>query len=141
MLSYWLLPKLLVSCTSLSALVGTPKPQACNFMRCSYTMCCAAYAGATAFVAGAAAALGSSVVKVPLAVCIRSVQAGIYKNVVHAAKEITKAAGVRGLFTVSLHRGGLGVTRCAPAQHIPNVMRILAAYTVDFAEDCAIRET
>ncbi|GAB4815049.1 hypothetical protein N2152v2_002095 [Parachlorella kessleri] len=55
--------------------------------------------GATAFVAGAAAALGSSVVKVPLAVCIRSVQAGIYKNVVHAAKEITKAAGVRGLFT------------------------------------------
>ncbi len=30
--------------------------------------------GATAFTAGAAAALGSSVVKVPLAVCIRSVQ-------------------------------------------------------------------
>lgn len=62
-------------------------------------------AGATAFVAGAAAALGSSVVKVPLAVCIRSVQAGIYRNVVHAASEITKAAGVRGLFTVSRGRG------------------------------------
>lgn len=55
--------------------------------------------GASAFVAGAAAALGSSVVKVPLAVCIRSVQAGIYKNVFHAAKSIVNAAGVRGLFT------------------------------------------
>ena len=56
--------------------------------------------GAVAFTAGAAAALGSSVVKVPLAVCIRSVQAGIYKNVFHAASSIVKAAGVRGLFTV-----------------------------------------
>lgn len=55
--------------------------------------------GATAFVAGAAAALGSSVVKVPLAVCIRSVQAGVYKNVGHAARSIVAAAGVRGLFT------------------------------------------
>ena len=55
--------------------------------------------GASAFVAGATAALGSSVVKVPLAVCIRSVQAGIYKNVFHAAKSIVAAAGVRGLFT------------------------------------------
>lgn len=55
--------------------------------------------GATAFTAGAAAALGSSVVKVPLAVCIRSVQAGIYRNVFHAASSIVKAAGVRGLFT------------------------------------------
>ena len=55
--------------------------------------------GASAFVAGATAALGSSVVKVPLAVCIRSVQAGIYKNVFHAAKSIVKAAGYRGLFT------------------------------------------
>jgi len=55
--------------------------------------------GSTAFVAGATAALGSSVVKVPLAVCIRSVQAGIYKNVYHAAKSIVNAAGVRGLFT------------------------------------------
>ena len=56
--------------------------------------------GATAFTAGAAAALGSSVVKVPLAVCIRSVQAGVYKNVFHAASSIVAAAGVRGLFTV-----------------------------------------
>lgn len=55
--------------------------------------------GTTAFVAGATAALGSSVVKVPLAVCIRSVQAGVYKNVFHAAKSIVAAAGVRGLFT------------------------------------------
>jgi len=55
--------------------------------------------GSTAFVAGATAALGSSVVKVPLAVCIRSVQAGVYKNVFHAAKSIVSAAGVRGLFT------------------------------------------
>ncbi|EFN52160.1 hypothetical protein CHLNCDRAFT_139333 [Chlorella variabilis] len=55
--------------------------------------------GATAFTAGAAAALGSSVVKVPLAVCIRSVQAGVYKNVFHAASSIVTAAGVRGLFT------------------------------------------
>lgn len=55
--------------------------------------------GSLAFVAGAAAALGSSVVKVPLAVCIRSVQAGVYKNVFHAAKSIVSVAGVRGLFT------------------------------------------
>jgi solute carrier family 25 S-adenosylmethionine transporter 26 len=55
--------------------------------------------GATAFVAGATAALGSSVVKVPLAVCIRSVQAGVYRNVGHAARSIVAAAGVRGLFT------------------------------------------
>lgn len=55
--------------------------------------------GTTAFIAGGTAALGSSVVKVPLAVCIRSVQAGVYKNVFHAAKSIVSAAGVRGLFT------------------------------------------
>lgn len=53
----------------------------------------------TAFVAGGTAALGSSVVKVPLAVCIRSVQAGVYRNVFHAARSIVSAAGVRGLFT------------------------------------------
>lgn len=64
--------------------------------------------GATAFTAGAAAALGSSVVKVPLAVCIRSVQAGIYRNVFHAASSIVKAAGVRGLFTVGA-AGSLGL--------------------------------
>lgn len=55
--------------------------------------------GATAFTAGATAALGSSVVKVPLAVCIRSVQAGVYPNVFQAARAIVSAAGVRGLFT------------------------------------------
>ena len=55
--------------------------------------------GTTAFIAGATAALGSSVVKVPLAVCIRSVQAGVYKNVFHASQSIVAAAGVRGLFT------------------------------------------
>lgn len=55
--------------------------------------------GAIAFVAGGVAALGSSVVKVPLAVCIRSVQAGVYPNVFNAASTITKAAGPRGLFT------------------------------------------
>lgn len=58
-------------------------------------------AGQIAFVSGAAAAVGSGVVKVPIAVCIRSVQAGIYPDVFAAARSITKAAGVRGLFTVS----------------------------------------
>lgn len=52
-----------------------------------------------AFTAGAVAAAGGSIVKVPLAVCIRSVQAGVYPNVIKAASEITAAAGVRGLFT------------------------------------------
>lgn len=55
--------------------------------------------GAVAFVGGGVAAAGSSVVKVPLAVCIRSVQAGVYKNVFHAAKSIVGAAGPKGLFT------------------------------------------
>ena len=55
--------------------------------------------GAVAFVSGGSAAVGSSVLKVPLAVCIRSVQAGVYPNFVAAAVSITKAAGVRGLFT------------------------------------------
>jgi hypothetical protein len=52
-----------------------------------------------AFAAGGMAALGSSFVKVPLAVCIRSVQAGIYPNVFNAAQSIVKAVGPRGLFT------------------------------------------
>ncbi|KAG2450253.1 hypothetical protein HYH02_004765 [Chlamydomonas schloesseri] len=52
-----------------------------------------------AFVGGGLAALGSSFVKVPLAVCIRSVQAGVYPNVFAAARSITSAAGPRGLFT------------------------------------------
>jgi solute carrier family 25 S-adenosylmethionine transporter 26 len=54
---------------------------------------------AVAFVSGGIAAAGSSVVKVPLAVCIRSVQAGVYPNVFAAAKSITSKAGPRGLFT------------------------------------------
>lgn len=58
-------------------------------------------AGSIAFTSGATAAVGSSFVKVPIAVCIRSVQAGVYKNVFQAATSITKAVGLRGLFTVS----------------------------------------
>lgn len=54
---------------------------------------------ARAFLAGAAGAVGSSIVKVPAAVCIRSVQARIYPNVAAAARAIVAAAGVRGLFT------------------------------------------
>jgi hypothetical protein len=54
---------------------------------------------AVAFVSGGVAAAGSSVVKVPLAVCIRSVQAGVYPNVFAAASSITAKAGTRGLFT------------------------------------------
>ena len=46
-----------------------------------------------AFVSGAIAAAGGSIVKVPLAVCIRSVQAGVYPNVFKAASEISTAAG------------------------------------------------
>lgn len=56
---------------------------------------------AIAFVGGGIAAAGSSVVKVPIAVCIRSVQAGVYPNTVSAARSIVAAAGARGLFTVS----------------------------------------
>lgn len=56
-------------------------------------------ASSIAFVAGAAGALGSSIVKVPAAVCIRSVQAGIYQNVIVAASTIHKMRGVRGLYT------------------------------------------
>jgi solute carrier family 25 S-adenosylmethionine transporter 26 len=52
-----------------------------------------------AFLAGGIGALGSSIVKVPAAVCIRSVQANVYPNVVVAARQITTAAGPRGLFT------------------------------------------
>ena len=52
-----------------------------------------------AFLAGGIGALGSSIVKVPAAVCIRSVQANVYPNVIVAAKQITAAAGPRGLFT------------------------------------------
>lgn len=54
--------------------------------------------GAVAFLSGAIAAGGSSIVKVPLAVCIRSVQAGVYSNVFVAAQSIVRAAGPHGLF-------------------------------------------
>lgn len=52
--------------------------------------------------AGAGAAVGSGIVKVPLAVCIRSVQAGAYPNAFAAARSIVDTAGARGLFTVSI---------------------------------------
>lgn len=55
--------------------------------------------GGVAFAAGGIAALGSSFVKVPLAVCIRSVQAGVYPNFFAAARSIIDKAGPRGLFT------------------------------------------
>lgn len=55
--------------------------------------------GSLAFISGATAAVGSSVVKVPIAVCIRSVQAGVYPNAVNAAQSIVSAAGLQGLFT------------------------------------------
>lgn len=54
--------------------------------------------GGVAFVSGAIAAGGSSIVKVPLAVCIRSVQAGVYSNVFVAAQSIVRTAGPLGLF-------------------------------------------
>ena len=60
------------------------------------------YAGGIAFVAGAGAAVGSGIVKVPLAVCIRSVQAGAYPNAFAAARSIVDRAGARSLFTVSI---------------------------------------
>ncbi|GIM03575.1 hypothetical protein Vretimale_8315 [Volvox reticuliferus] len=55
--------------------------------------------GTVAFIAGAVAAVGSSVVKVPIAVCIRSVQAGVYPNALVAATSVVQKAGFRGLFT------------------------------------------
>jgi len=53
----------------------------------------------TAFIAGAVGAVGSSFVKVPAAVCIRSVQAGVYPNGVTAFGRILKVTGPRGLYT------------------------------------------
>eukprot|EP00899_Mesostigma_viride_P014879 jgi/Mesvir1/23392/Mv21087-RA.1 len=55
--------------------------------------------GAVAFISGAAGAIGSSVVKIPAAVCIRSVQANVYPNVWTAARRIVKAVGPLGLYT------------------------------------------
>jgi len=60
-----------------------------------------------AFVSGGLAAAGSSVVKVPLAVCIRSVQAGVYPNVFTAASSITAKAGpARLVHRLSPHTAG-----------------------------------
>ena len=67
-------------------------------------------AGQIAFVAGGVAAAGGSVVKVPLAVCIRSVQAGVYPNVIQACAIIVKNVGVKGLFTVSVAAGATALT-------------------------------
>ena len=50
-----------------------------------------------AFAAGAVGAVCGGLVKVPIAVCLRSVQAGVYPNTFVAAKRITQAAGYRGL--------------------------------------------
>ena len=55
--------------------------------------------GGIAFCAGAVAAAGSSVVKVPIAVCIRSVQAGRYRNAFHAGSSIVRVTGPAGLFS------------------------------------------
>lgn len=52
-----------------------------------------------ALVAGGFAAFGSAFVKVPLALTIRSVQAGVYKNPLAAGRAVVAASGVRGLFT------------------------------------------
>ncbi len=65
-----------------------------------------------AFIAGAVAAVGSSVVKVPIAVCIRSVQAGVYPNVFAAARSVVAKAGPRGLFTVSRWCRVAALPRC-----------------------------
>lgn len=65
-----------------------------------FTHCCT---GTVAFVAGATAAVGSSVVKVPLAVCVRSVQARLYPNPFAAARSLVETAGVRSLFTVTFY--------------------------------------
>eukprot|EP01026_Neomeris_dumetosa_P042905 TRINITY_DN3581_c0_g2_i3.p1 TRINITY_DN3581_c0_g2~~TRINITY_DN3581_c0_g2_i3.p1 ORF type:complete len:379 (-),score=20.26 TRINITY_DN3581_c0_g2_i3:431-1471(-) len=68
---------------------------ACNFLHRETSL----PPGGVAFFGGAIAAAGSSIVKVPIAVCIRSVQAGVYSNVFSAGNQIYKSAGLRGLFT------------------------------------------
>ncbi len=84
---------------------------ACNVLS---THCTDMAPGAVAFVSGGVAAVGSSFVKVPLAVCIRSVQAGVYPNVMVAARSIVTAAGPRGLFTVRRGKQRAQVKRQAP---------------------------
>lgn len=51
-----------------------------------------------AFVAAGSAAFGSSVIKVPIAVCIRNVQAGNYRNALEAAQTILRDHGAKGLY-------------------------------------------
>lgn len=51
-----------------------------------------------AFVSGGVAAFGSSFVKVPIAVCIRNVQAGNFKNAAEAARCIMRDHGFKGLY-------------------------------------------
>merc|ERR1712032_556431 len=55
--------------------------------------------GSVALVSGAIAGAGSCVVKVPIAVCIRSVQAELFPNFYVAARSIARKTGPRGLFT------------------------------------------
>ena len=67
--------------------------------RCIEENCPQLSLGLTAFAAGAIGAAGASIVKVPAAVCIRSVQARVYPNAISAAINICKVAGPRGLYT------------------------------------------
>mmetsp|Transcript_24158 Transcript_24158/g.29286 ORF Transcript_24158/g.29286 Transcript_24158/m.29286 type:complete len:393 (+) Transcript_24158:703-1881(+) len=85
--------------------------------------------GAVAFCAGAVGAAGSSLVKVPAAVCIRSVQANVYPNVFKAAKTIVATAGPRGLYT------GFVPTLL---EDIPDMAIKFAAYEVLRATHCKI---
>lgn len=54
--------------------------------------------GAKAFTAGAAGAVGASIVKVPASVLIRGVQAGVYTSVFQGFGKILASRGVPGLF-------------------------------------------
>lgn len=65
--------------------------------------------------AGAIAAAGGSVVKVPLAVCIRSVQAGVYPNAMNAASSIVAAAGDSLTASISA-RCGMTIQICSQVQ-------------------------
>ena len=94
----------------LPVLSSGTSPCCCKAAACAEQWHLPRAAGQIAFVAGGVAAAGGSVVKVPLAVCIRSVQAGVYPNVIQACGIIVKNVGVKGLFTVS---GAAGATASA----------------------------
>ena len=106
-------------------------------------------AGSVAFVSGAGAAIGSSVVKVPLAVCIRSVQAGAYPNAFAAAKSIVNSAGVRCLFTVSscpcamyplaLKRKAFGFSKECALAHVQPVNKNCAFNVVNVVRRAAVK--